>query len=427
VQKDPSRLTPMTDDPHPAVHFPARSTPRHRGPGPAPQRVFSVLFISVFSAMLGLGIIVPLLPVYAESLGASGIWIGVIFAAFAFSRALFMPVIGAVSDRRGRRAFVLAGLLLYTVLSVAYIAATNVVFLTGVRFLHGLASAMVIPVAMAYVADLAPEGREGRVMGTFMVSMFLGMGFGPLIGGVIKDLFGMNAVFLAMSIFSAISLVTSILFLPESAGSVKKGIPLRTTLKNRILRPVLFFRVMNAFANGTFMVFFPILAAAPLAIAAISGGSGDAVLTSGEIGVIISASILATALLQRAFGRLADRHSKPLLILAGSLIVSAALLLMPFLHGFLPLFVLAVVFGVGSGMAIPASTSLVTIAGRDTGQGAAMGAFNTAMSVGMVTAPLFFGAVYDLAGVVWVFVGGAVISGLSAILFYAMAHRSGIR
>jgi DHA1 family multidrug resistance protein-like MFS transporter len=412
----------MTHEPHPEPHFPARSAPRHPGPAPAPQRVFTVLFISVFSAMLGLGIIVPLLPIYAESLGATGIWIGAIFAGFALSRAIFMPIIGSLSDRRGRRAFVLTGLLLYTLLSIAYIAADSVLLLTGVRFLHGLASAMVIPVAMAYVADLSPEGREGRVMGTFMVSMFLGMGFGPLVGGVIKDLLGMNAVFLAMSVFSAISLVTCILFLPESAGSAHKRTPLRETLKNRIMRPVLFFRVMNAFANGTFMVFFPILVAAPLAFAA-----GGAELSSGEIGIIISASILSTALLQRAFGGLADRHSKPLLILAGSVIVSAALLFMPFLHGFLPLFIVAIVFGIGSGMAIPASTSLVTIAGRETGQGAAMGAFNTAMSVGMITAPLFFGAVYDLAGIVWVFAGGAVISGVSALLFFAMAHRAGIR
>ncbi len=104
-------------------------------------RVFNVLFISVFSAVLGLGIIVPLLPFYAESLGASGIWIGIIFSGLAVSRAVFMPIIGNLSDRRGRRSFILVGLFIYTLLPLAYIAADSVYLLTAVRIFHGFASA----------------------------------------------------------------------------------------------------------------------------------------------------------------------------------------------------------------------------------------------------------------------------------------------
>jgi DHA1 family multidrug resistance protein-like MFS transporter len=397
------------------------STPHSAGKGGVDgdeKRIFVVLFISVFSAMVGLGIIVPLLPFYAESLGATGIWMGAIFSGFAFSRAIFMPIVGTLSDRRGRRNFILAGLSIYTLLSIAYISADTVILLTAVRILHGFASAMVIPIAMAYAADFSPVGSEGKYMGTFMVSMFLGMGFGPLIGGVIKDTAGMNAVFLTMSFFSLIALLICTLFLPEAKGKRVRTGSIVQTLHNRIMRPVLFFRVMNAYANGTFMVFFPLLAAGVV--------SGGAELSSGEIGIIVSVSILTTAILQRSFGTLADRFNKTFLIVAGTLMMSGILYFFPAMQGFAPLLAGAVIFGVGSGIAIPTSTSLVTIAGRETGQGAAMGAYNTAMSIGMVTSPLIAGLIYDLFDISAVFVSGAIVGIASAFVFYAMARRAGI-
>ncbi|MDT8358339.1 MAG: MFS transporter [Methanomicrobiaceae archaeon] len=382
-----------------------------------------MLFISVFAATLGLGIIVPLLPIYAESMGATGLWIGAIFAAFSFSRAIFMPIVGSLSDRRGRRYFIIGGLVVYTLLSLAYIAATTVWTLTLVRFLHGLASAMVIPIAMAYSADLSPEGREGHTMGTFMVSLYLGLGCGPLLGGVIRDLLGMEAVFLAMSLFSAISLLVSLLFLPEYSGKKAVSPPILAAVTHRVIKPVLFFRVMNAFATGTFMVFFPLLAARPFLD---GGGSGMAVLSTSEIGVIISVSILTTAVFQRLFGRMADRHSQILLIFAGTLVLSGALALLPLLSGFLPLLTVAFIFGAGSAISIPSSTSLIAIGGREVGQGAAMGAYNTAMSVGMISAPLFAGLVMDLSGIGSVFIAAALLSGASGLIFLGMARKASL-
>jgi len=88
------------------------------------RQSFALLF-SAFSAMLGLGIISPLLPSFAEKFGASGLWIGVIFAAFAVSRAVFMPIVGNISDKIGRKIFVVSGLLLLSVVSLLYLLADN--------------------------------------------------------------------------------------------------------------------------------------------------------------------------------------------------------------------------------------------------------------------------------------------------------------
>ena len=70
------------------------------------KRIFNVLFVSVFAVMLGLGIVAPLMPLYAENLGATGVWLGLIFAGFSLTRAIFTPIMGRLSDRRGRKRFI---------------------------------------------------------------------------------------------------------------------------------------------------------------------------------------------------------------------------------------------------------------------------------------------------------------------------------
>ncbi len=373
-----------------------------------------ILFIAVFATMLGLGIVVPLLPYYAETLGATGLGIGLIFSGFALSRTIFMPLIGRYSDKKGRKIFILIGLGLFTIISIAYIFASSVVELTAVRMAHGFASAMVIPVAMAYVADLSPPGKEGFYMGSFNTSLFLGLGCGPLIGGSIFDMAGIAPVFLMMALLSFIAFIICGLLLPEGSLIKMSHFSLREVAGSIGMRPVLFFRIMNAYANGTFMVFLPVIATFWLG------------LTAFETGIIISSSILATGLLQRSFGRFADRFSKTNLIAGGTLIVSLALITIPFSSGFYDLFLLSLILGIGSALAIPASTAVVTIAGRTYGQGACMGAFNTAMSVGMVSAPVLSGFIMDLFDIRAAFEVAGIISLISVVIFIIMARSAGI-
>src|SRR3989338_8924037 len=162
------------------------------------KRIFTVLFIAVFATMLGAGIIEPFMGIYAQSLGANGLFIGLIFGSFTLSRAIFTPFIGRLSDYKGRKNLLLIGLVGYTVLSFFYAAANTILSLTIVRFLHGLASAMVLPISMAYIGDIAPKNQEGKYLGTFTIAFFMGLAFGPIIGGALHDVWHMNAAFYAM-------------------------------------------------------------------------------------------------------------------------------------------------------------------------------------------------------------------------------------
>ncbi len=224
------------------------------------NQIFFSLYAAIFSAMIGVGIVIPLLPRYAVTMGATGVWIGVIFSAFALARILFLPVFGRMSDNYGRKKLILIGLSSYAILSALYLLAGTVYELTKVRFFHGAASALILPIALAYINDIAPVRQEGKFIGSFMSSIYLGMSFGPFIGGVISDLFSLNAVFFAMAFFSLLALTTSLFYLPDLPSKPVIHSSFRDMIFHKTLRGPILYQFMYALANGTFMVFLPIVA-----------------------------------------------------------------------------------------------------------------------------------------------------------------------
>jgi len=373
------------------------------------KKIFIVLFIALFTAMLGAGVIAPTMPLYAETMGATGIWLGLIWAGFSVSRAIFMPVAGKLSDRRGRKQFIVTGLSIYTVSSIGYVWATSISQLIWIRFLHGIGSAMVIPIAAAVIGDLAPKGHEGRLMGNFGVALFLGFGAGPLLGGVLMDAVSMESVFYSMGVLSLIALILVSLFLPEKKEDAEKKRTISrfsTMWKLKQFRGLLVFRFSNAVCRATLLSFLPIFA------------SGMQI-SSSRIGLLLSINILLTGILQKFFGVIADKIDRRTLIITGNVITAMALLLTPLAKEFIHLIYLGLFMGVGSGLAFPAAGAVATELGRDHGMGNMMGFFNLAMSIGMILGPIVSGFIMDQYGKDVVFLFASVIGLLgSAQSFY---------
>ena len=366
--------------------------------------------------MLGLGVVSPLLPIYAENLGATGIWLGIIFSAFALSRSVFMPVIGRISDRRGRKWIILIGMFAYAVLSLAYLIAGSVYSLTAVRFAHGVASAMVVPIAMAYIADLSEKGKEGSRMGNFSISMFLGLGAGPLLGGFLNDAFGMPSVFYVMAGLSAFATLLVAVSLPgTNPGSftIRDGepAPMREVFRLPVMRGVMVFSFISALGRGGMMVFVPVFA--PLIA-----------ISPFEVGIVLSVNTFLMAFLQVPVGRLTDTGNKVALIVAGSTIAAVALAVIPLSRSFWPLLVITSVIGVGGAVQQPAIMALTVDAGRAVGMGTSMGAYNTVFGLGMIIAPLMGGVFMDYIGIDAVFYVGGAISLLGTAVFAVMMQRS---
>src|SRR3989344_2321219 len=376
------------------------------------KRIFIVLFIAVFATMLGVGIIEPFMGIYAESLGANGFYIGLIFGAFTLSRALFTPFIGRMSDLKGRKNLMIIGLVGYTILSFFYAAAHTTTSLVIVRIFHGLASAMVLPIAMAYIGDIAPKNQEGKYLGTFTISFFLGMAFGPITGGALHDLWNMNAAFYAMGGISFFSLILLIFMLPE-INAHTKIVPssMKIIMKDKTMQAMIIFRLLNAYGIAALMGFLPLLAQR-LGI------------TIFQIGLMVSANLIASSILQRYFGILADRKDKIMMTLIGTIMMVVSLLLMPFSPGFYSLLSLNLLMGVGSAVSIPAGSAITAKLGRKMGMGSVMGIFNTAFGIGAGVGPIIAGLIMVATSLTVVFISSAVITLAGAIIFYYLMKNN---
>ncbi|MFA4911004.1 MAG: MFS transporter [Desulfobacteria bacterium] len=373
------------------------------------RRVFITLFLAVFSAMVGIGIIIPLLPLYAQNLGASGIWLGIIFSGFSISRSIFMPIIGRLSDKKGRKIFICIGLFGYTLVSMIYTYADKAYELAIIRFLQGLFAAMIIPIAMAYIGEISPVKKEGTFIGAFSVSLFAGFGVGPLMGGVLKDHFGMNAAFYAMGGLSLIAFALVLLFLPElhlyKKAWGKPRASYRMMLDNNIIKGITAFRLTNSVGRGMVATFLPIFAHQYLS------------LSGSEIGLLISANILLTSFLQVPFGRLADKVSRSKLVVVGGVMASLAISLIPYASDFAHLLVLNMAMGIAGAVSLPAATALAVEEGRNMGMGAVMGVFDMAMSLGLAGGPLLGGLFMDFLGIEYIFLFGGFAGFVATGLF----------
>ena len=364
------------------------------------KRTFIVMFVAIFVAMLGVGVIAPTMPIYARTLGANGLWLGIIYGTFSISRMIFMPVAGRLSDIKGRKGFLVMGLTIYALASFGYIWSQTVIQITWIRLLHGIGSAMVIPIATAVIGDISPRGKEGSVMGSFLVALFLGFGAGPLLGGVVMDSFGINAVFYIMGAMSFIALLLIVSFLPQrtdqAVGAKEKVSSVHEIFREDRFKGIFIFRFSNAAGRAALIAFIPIFA-------------DQMNITPAQIGLLISIHIFVTGLLQWFFGKLADRFSKTWFMVIGNLFGTLPLLLTPLATSLTHLLILGILMGVGSALAFPAAGAVATEIGREYGMGNIMGYFNMAMSLGMITGAIGTGIVMDLFGLSYVFLLGGII------------------
>ncbi len=374
------------------------------------NKVFPILAISTFSSVLGVGIIAPLLPLYADSLGASGLWLGIIFAGFSISRALFMPLFGKISDRRGRRRFICSGLLVYTIISLGYLWANTIGELTLIRFLHGFASAMIVPIAQAYVGDMSPGGSEGKWMGYFNSSFFTGFAMGPLLGGLLTDAFSMDAAFLAMGGLNAVAFLLAFLLLPESKtdrSSPRQASPsLVTVMQSDVMKGLFSYRLVYAIGRSAFMCFLPLYCASSMG------------LTPGQTAILLSTYMLLVSTSQVFAGRIADSFNRRHLVVVGSLISISFLALVPSMPSFWALLGLAFFGALGGTLSLPASSAMTVAEGRTYGMGSALGLFNMAMSAGMAIGPLLGGLVVDQWDMVSAFYFSAGMGMLGTVAFF---------
>ena len=379
------------------------------------------LSVSVGVAMIGLGIVWPLVPVYAVELGAGGFQVGLIIASFNLARTFFYPLSGRLSDRWGRKPFITLGMLLYALVSVLYVMADRVDTLILVRLLHGMTSVLVAPVAMALVADIAPKDRMGLFMGTQNMAVMLGLGVGPVAGGIIRDLFGMQMAFYAMGGLALLTFLGVASFIPgdhQRQEGVKRQppAPIKILLKNRIILGIFLLRFFLAAGQGSVYTFLPLFAL-------------QINLTSSQVGIILGTNIFLIAMLQRLFGGVADRVNPLSMIIAGSLISGIAVLGFPLGQGLAAVMACNILMGIGNGISMPGGLVLTGRVGKSLGMGSTMGFTDTGWSLGMIVSPILSGVIMDSLGLSMIFYAGGMLiiigTALMAVILKGHGHGAG--
>ena len=343
--------------------------------------------------MTGMGFVVPFLPIYARELGASGFDLGILVAGFSLSMGLCQPFAGSLSDKYGRKTFLMAGLAIFSSCGFAYTISQSVMDITIIRFIQGFGAGMVFPVAMAYMADLTPPTYEGRYMGIFHISLMAGFGSGPILGGVLNDVFGQQTAFLAMGIAASFSLLLILFFLPESQKikrDAKETYSVFTVffyiLKQSRMKGVLIARVAIMFAMVPSFIFLPVMMTENM------GASGTL------IGIAIAIRVLITASLQIPCGILADHYNRIHITLISISLVAITVSFYGFSSTPWQIMLMFILLGICEAAFIPTTAAVAMENGSSYGMGATMGVFNTAQTLGMFIGSITAGILIDLYG-----------------------------
>ena len=380
-------------------------------------KIFITLFLAIFASTLGQGIVVPLLPVYAHQLGATGFIIGIMFGAFSISRTLFLPYFGSVSDRTGRKPYITIGLLVYFLASIAYMFSHDVNSLICVRFFQGIAAAMILPVAQAYIGEITPRGQEGFMMGLLNLSLYGGLSAGPVLGGIAKDALGMWAAFVSMGVLCILGFLLCLVFLPPRKDEplVSRGRPpqrIMLLLRNRHLLGLFLFRFAATMCIGAFWSFAPLLA------------DTEFNLSGFATGILIMFSVFISAILTIPMGYLADRINKRFLVTLGGLITFVSMLFFAYSQKSWGLYAASILAGIGGGISVPAMMAMGVFIGRTNGHmGTVISLITVGHSLGMMAGPILAGILIDLFNMQNTFLGMAIFMAAVALLFIPLTAR----
>ena len=345
------------------------------------SRPLLVIFLTIFVNLVGFGIIVPLLPFYAERFGASGLTIGLLFGVFSLCQLIASPILGEISDRFGRRPvliFSLAG----TVLSFVMLALAHSVFMLFLaRIVDGLSGGN-ISTARAYVADITEPKDRARAYGIIGAAFGLGFIMGPALSGVLAKV-SITAPIWAAAALTLVATAMAWLWLPETVhrATAGTGNPLKYLpglFRRPIMRRVMALDFVYWFAFSIFQTTFSLFAARRFGFDASRTGYFFA--GFGVLGAVIQGGFIRP-IVRRA-------GDKPT-FMAGIVCSVIGLVAAAFAHS-VPMFALALVpLAFGMGLGHPTISSLISRSARGDEQGRVQGAAGAVESLGRTFGPVW--------------------------------------
>ncbi|HZO05976.1 MAG TPA: MFS transporter, partial [Solirubrobacterales bacterium] len=172
-------------------------TPAEADAAPYAGRSFAALFAVTFSGLVAIGAVLPVLPRYVHGpLGYGDVAVGIVIGAYAITGLLLRPFAGRLADRRGRKPAVLLGIVGVSLGGLLYLPSLGLAGVILARLVTGAGEGALYTAGSAWIVDMAPEARRGRVLGLYGLAVWGGLSVGPLAGELLLDLGGYNAVWI---------------------------------------------------------------------------------------------------------------------------------------------------------------------------------------------------------------------------------------
>lgn len=372
------------------------------------KKALPILFLVMFLVMVGFGIIIPVLPFYAEEVGASPTELGLLMAVYSLMQLIFAPMWGRISDRIGRKPVIMIGIGGLAISFFLMGFSNQLWMLFAARIIGGFLSSANMPTIMAYVADITTPENRGKGMGIVGAAVGMGFIFGPAIGGV----FSKTSLTMPFYIAGASSVITFLLVLfvlkeslsPESRQQQSdKKTPLWKEFTGSVsilLLMQLFISLSLSGLEATFAYF----------------AAKRANLGTTQLGYIFMIMGLAGAIVQGGLvGRLTKKFGEGAVIQVGIIVSAIGFGLILLVDSFATAAVYLTIFGIGNGVIRPSVSALITKTST-AGHGSSTGLLSSFDSLGRIIGPPLGGWLFSIqAGLPYI--SGAILS-IVAFIFY---------
>jgi len=382
-----------------------------------------IIFLTIFIDLLGFGLVIPILPFYAEHYGASAFQVGLLSMSYSLMQFIFAPIWGRISDRTGRRPVLLLCLFGTAIGHLFFAFADSLVMLFIARSLTGIAAAS-IPVAMAYISDVTTTENRAKGMGLVGAAFGLGFIFGPAIGGILSQ-YGFPVPIYFASLLSAIASLLAYFALPESftPGNLKNIEENKFNLKNlksAIKNPaigilfIIFFMITLSFANLESM--FALFTEKKYGFDATDNGYIFALV--GIISAITQGMLI---------GPLVKKFGEKKLITTSILLLGLGFILYPLANSLITFLPIVALISFSIGVHNPSVITLISKNTPPEKQGGILGLNQSLGSLARVLGPVWGGFFFDQVSIGFPFFSAGILILLIFFLSFRLHKNAAIK